>query len=101
MVSSEGLSGSPAPAAKQYGVTKPISVAGPTEADRQRSRELEKVCIDIIVFQESSIFFFFFDIEVLMLKFWFLVRSSWWMLGFTRAKRKLRRERRFSVEFGR
>jgi poly(A) polymerase len=70
MVSSEGLSGSPAPAAKQYGVTKPLSVAGPTEADRQRSRELEKVCIHIIVFQES--FFFFFDIEVLMLKFWFL-----------------------------
>lgn len=59
MVSSEGLSGSPAPAAKQYGITKPISVSGPTEADRQRSRELEKVCIDIIVFFQKVRSFFF------------------------------------------
>lgn len=29
---------------KQYGVTKPISLAGPTEADLQRTVELEKVC---------------------------------------------------------
>lgn len=42
MVSAEGLSVSPAPA-KQYGVTKPISLAGPTLADVQRSAELEKV----------------------------------------------------------
>ena len=48
MVSSEGMSGSPPPVAApvtQYGVTKPISMAGPTEVDIQRSRDLEKVYI--------------------------------------------------------
>lgn len=39
MVNSEGLGGS----AKQYGVTKPISMAGPTGSDLQRTLELEKV----------------------------------------------------------
>lgn len=34
----------PAPEIK-YGVTKPISLAGPTEADLQRNAELEKVDI--------------------------------------------------------
>ncbi|EOY26945.1 Nucleic acid binding protein, putative isoform 2 [Theobroma cacao] len=49
MVSSEGLSGSTPPVAvpvEQYGVTKPISMAGPTEADIQRSRELEKFLVE-------------------------------------------------------
>lgn len=41
MSSSERMSSPPPP--KQYGVTKPISMAGPTEADIQRNRELEKV----------------------------------------------------------
>ncbi|XP_062154391.1 nuclear poly(A) polymerase 4-like isoform X2 [Alnus glutinosa] len=54
MVSSEGLSGSPAPAAKQYGVTKPLSVAGPTEADRQRSRELEKFLVDAGLYESKE-----------------------------------------------
>ena len=36
MVNGEGL--------KQYGVTKPISMAGPTVADLKRTRDLEKVC---------------------------------------------------------
>lgn len=48
MVSAEGLSAPLSPpqavVAKQYGVTKPISTAGPTEADVQRTVELEKVC---------------------------------------------------------
>lgn len=44
MVRSEGLTATPPPA-KQLGVTKPISTAGPTEADLLRSRDLEKVCI--------------------------------------------------------
>ncbi|KAH9665668.1 nuclear poly(A) polymerase 4 [Citrus sinensis] len=34
------------PPPKQYGVTKPISMAGPTEADIQRNRELEKIAKD-------------------------------------------------------
>ncbi|TQD92031.1 hypothetical protein C1H46_022356 [Malus baccata] len=45
MVSSEGLSAPLSPlqaAARQYGVTKPISTAGPTEVDIQRTLELEK-----------------------------------------------------------
>lgn len=49
MVSSERLSAgvsSPAQGAtKQYGVTQPISMAGPTEADSQRTLQLEKVCV--------------------------------------------------------
>lgn len=48
MVRAEGLSGSP-PRARQYGVTKPISLAGPTEADIQRSAELEKVILLFIL----------------------------------------------------
>ncbi|XP_021654661.1 nuclear poly(A) polymerase 4 isoform X2 [Hevea brasiliensis] len=44
MVSSEGLNSSQPP--KQYGVTKPISMLGPTDADMQRSRELEKFLSD-------------------------------------------------------
>ena len=46
MVSSKGLGDSPPrQPVKQYGVTKPISLSGPTEADIQRSLELEKVCV--------------------------------------------------------
>ncbi|XP_049397781.1 nuclear poly(A) polymerase 4 isoform X5 [Solanum stenotomum] len=42
MVSSESLSESASPPPKKYGVTKPLSLAGPTEADLQRNAELEK-----------------------------------------------------------
>lgn len=31
------------PLPKEYGVTKPLSLAGPMEADIQRTKELEKV----------------------------------------------------------
>ena len=40
---SEGLSMIPSP--KQYGVTRPISTAGPADVDLQRTVELEKVCV--------------------------------------------------------
>ena len=46
MLGSESLDGSSLQlpvAANKYGVTKPISLAGPTEADFQRNAELEKV----------------------------------------------------------
>ena len=51
MGSSEGLGASSKPAnsssqavpEKQYGVTKAISMAGPTSADRKRTQQLEKV----------------------------------------------------------
>lgn len=39
---SEKLSSS-SPLPKSYGITKPISLAGPTEADHLRNAELEKV----------------------------------------------------------
>ncbi|KAK7294269.1 hypothetical protein RJT34_17156 [Clitoria ternatea] len=42
MVSSEGMGTS----SKQYGVTKPISMAGPTDTDLQRTLELEKFLVD-------------------------------------------------------
>ncbi|KAE8690476.1 Nuclear poly(A) polymerase 2 [Hibiscus syriacus] len=60
MVSSEGLCGSSPPAAApmtQYGVTKPISMAGPTEADILRSRDLEKFLVEAGLYEineESS-----------------------------------------------
>ncbi|PIA64617.1 hypothetical protein AQUCO_00100230v1 [Aquilegia coerulea] len=55
MVTSEGLSGSPpAQAAKQHGVTSPISVAGPTEADIRRSLELEKFLVDAGLYETSE-----------------------------------------------
>lgn len=44
MGSSEGLGASSKPfPAKQHGVTKPISMAGPIVADLQKTMELEKV----------------------------------------------------------
>ncbi|XWS20217.1 hypothetical protein CRYUN_Cryun31cG0081000 [Craigia yunnanensis] len=57
MVCSEGLSGSPPPVAAsvtQYGVTKPISMAGPTEADIQRSRDLEKFLVDAGLYESKE-----------------------------------------------
>ncbi|KAA8540346.1 hypothetical protein F0562_024735 [Nyssa sinensis] len=56
MVSSEGLSGSPPPpqSPKQYGVTKPISFAGPTEADIQRNSELEKFLVNAGLYESKE-----------------------------------------------
>lgn len=38
------------PPAPNYGVTKPISLAGPTDADIQRNIELEKVVFTFVLF---------------------------------------------------
>ncbi|KAF8027605.1 hypothetical protein BT93_E0498 [Corymbia citriodora subsp. variegata] len=60
MVSSEGLRASPPPATaaaaamKQFGVTKPISVLGPNEADIQRSMELEKFLVDSGLYESEE-----------------------------------------------
>ncbi|XP_024930545.3 nuclear poly(A) polymerase 4 isoform X2 [Ziziphus jujuba] len=40
--------------AKKYGITKPISVAGPTEADLQRNIELEKFLIDSGLYESKE-----------------------------------------------
>ncbi|KAI8531029.1 hypothetical protein RHMOL_Rhmol11G0106100 [Rhododendron molle] len=59
MAGPESLDGSsPPPAApvtaKKYGVTKPISVAGPTEVDFQRNTELEKLLIDSGLYENNE-----------------------------------------------
>ncbi|TXG68811.1 hypothetical protein EZV62_003746 [Acer yangbiense] len=65
MVSSErtsvspslSLSPSPLPTPttpKQHGVTKPISVAGPTEVDWQRTRELEKFLVEAALYESEE-----------------------------------------------
>lgn len=46
MVDTENTNGSSPQPAKKYGITKPISLAGPTEADLHRNLELEKFLID-------------------------------------------------------
>ncbi|KAG1330140.1 nuclear poly(A) polymerase 4 [Cocos nucifera] len=43
MGSSVAMGSTPPPPPRQYGITKPISTAEPTEADLQRTKELEKV----------------------------------------------------------
>jgi poly(A) polymerase len=45
MVDSNSPNGSSRQTAAKYSITKPISLAGPTEADLQRNMELEKVKI--------------------------------------------------------
>ncbi|GAY56406.1 hypothetical protein CUMW_171690 [Citrus unshiu] len=52
MSSSERMSSPPPP--KQYGVTKPISMAGPTEADMQRNRELEKFLVEAGLYESKE-----------------------------------------------
>lgn len=55
MVSSEGLSDSPPSLTrKHYGVTKPISSAGPSEADIQRSLELDKFLVDAGLYESKE-----------------------------------------------
>ncbi|CAL9763163.1 unnamed protein product [Musa acuminata subsp. burmannicoides] len=47
--------GSPSPPApRQYGITKPISTAGPTEADLKRTTELEKFLVDAGLYESEE-----------------------------------------------
>lgn len=55
MVRSESPNDSSPQLAKKYGITKPISLAGPAEADLHRNMELDKV--------------FFFPFFFLMVRF--------------------------------
>lgn len=43
MGSSDQEFSTPPPASRQFGITKPISTAGPTETDLKRTIELEEV----------------------------------------------------------
>lgn len=92
MVSSESLSGSAAPSPKQYGVTKPLSLAGATEADLQRNAELEKVVqfCSIVVWVD-------FNWSGIYIDFWIL----WWWVSFwgnqncTRARKRRQGEKKY------
>ncbi|KAF5726851.1 nuclear poly(A) polymerase 4-like [Tripterygium wilfordii] len=56
MVCPEGLTwaASSTPEPKQHGVTKPISVAGPTDVDIRRSRELEKFLVNSGLYESKE-----------------------------------------------
>ncbi|XP_044496904.1 nuclear poly(A) polymerase 4-like isoform X2 [Mangifera indica] len=62
MVDSERMSTSPSPTTassrslppKQYGVTKPISMSGPSEADIQRTRELKKFLAEAGLYESKE-----------------------------------------------
>ncbi|KAI4324767.1 hypothetical protein MLD38_030223 [Melastoma candidum] len=55
MANSEGLVGSTSPAVpKQCGVTKPISVAGPSDFDVQKSLELEKFLVESGLYESKE-----------------------------------------------
>jgi poly(A) polymerase len=53
MVISEGGGGA-SPPQIQYGVTKPISMAGPTDADVQRTAQLEKFLVDSGLYESKE-----------------------------------------------
>ncbi|XP_062164558.1 nuclear poly(A) polymerase 4-like isoform X2 [Alnus glutinosa] len=54
MVDSESPNGSSPQTAAKYGITKPISLAGPNEADLQRNMELEKFLIDSGLYESEE-----------------------------------------------
>ncbi|CAL5439636.1 unnamed protein product [Camellia sinensis] len=56
MVSSEGSSATPLPpqSPKQFGVTKPLSEAGPSEIDLQRTLDLEKFLVDVGLYESKE-----------------------------------------------
>ncbi|KAL7162539.1 hypothetical protein ACSBR2_042935 [Camellia fascicularis] len=56
MVSSEGSSATPLPpqSPKQFGVTKPLSKAGPSETDLQRTLDLEKFLVDVGLYESKE-----------------------------------------------
>ncbi|THF98478.1 hypothetical protein TEA_005973 [Camellia sinensis var. sinensis] len=56
MVSSEGSSATPLPpqSPKQFGVTKPLSEAGPSETDLQRTLDLEKFLVDVGLYESKE-----------------------------------------------
>ncbi|XP_019196912.1 PREDICTED: nuclear poly(A) polymerase 4-like isoform X2 [Ipomoea nil] len=57
MVTSDSSSDSPSlppPIPKQYGVTKPLSLSGPTDADIRRTKELEKFLEDSGLYESAE-----------------------------------------------
>ncbi|THU47379.1 hypothetical protein C4D60_Mb09t14870 [Musa balbisiana] len=54
MNSSDKMVRKPPPAPRQYGLTKPISTAGPTAADLKRTIELEKFLLDAGLYESKE-----------------------------------------------
>ncbi|XP_010925521.1 nuclear poly(A) polymerase 4 isoform X2 [Elaeis guineensis] len=54
MGSSDAMGSTPPPPPRQYGITKPISTAGPTEADLQRTKDLEKFLVDSGLYESKE-----------------------------------------------
>lgn len=86
---------SPAPPSSQevksYGITKPISVAEPTEADFQRNRDLEKVIFFFCVLLFWNILrfnLFFLDFDFFFVCWKFLVDSGLYASEEEDAKKK-------------
>ncbi|XP_020536523.1 nuclear poly(A) polymerase 4 isoform X2 [Jatropha curcas] len=52
--SPNGASPLPSQPAKRYGITRPISLAGPTEADLHRNAELEKFLVDSGLYESKE-----------------------------------------------
>lgn len=101
MVGSDCSTGLPSVShpATNYGVTKPISLAGPTDADIHRNIELEKVVFKFQLFWWVSLLLCCVKISVNELNsiFCYVVRigSSWLTRGFTKVKKKLLKEKKF------
>jgi len=96
MGSSEGVGTS----SKQYGITKPISMAGPTVYDLHRTLELEKVGFFFCVMRY---FFLLSDCWCTYSseKFFPMFTSFSLFRDFMRTMRKLLRERRFFADLNR
>ncbi|XP_042437788.1 nuclear poly(A) polymerase 4-like isoform X1 [Zingiber officinale] len=54
MGSSSEMGSAPPPFPIQYGITKPISTAGPTEADLKRTVELERLLVDAGLYESKE-----------------------------------------------
>lgn len=88
----------PAASPKQYGVTKPLSRAGPTEADIQRTKELEKVCVFRNYLILTLFLCFLNFVSYCILGDLVSAFSFCLMLGYMRVLRRLQREKRFLAD---
>lgn len=79
--------------ANKYGLTKPISLAGPTDADLHRNLELEKVINYRLI--HLIINYLILSPYKIKFQFFFFFFSSWLMPSFTRAMKKLQPDEKF------
>lgn len=88
-------SGSSTPEVKSYGITKPISVAEPTEADFQRNTELEKVNSTIFFVISQKVGFISIFLLIFLSRFYCDYIGSFWLIRVCMlAKKRMLREKR-------